>query len=77
MIIFADKNSKTVIMKDRLEDTPPPSPGIGSGQDDDDELFEDQIEEEVDILDGEAEVSSFDFKSRKNVCSYSGGHGRC
>lgn len=48
-------------MKDRLEDTPPPSPGLGPG-DGDDELFEDQIEEEVDILDGEAEVSGRKLK---------------
>ena len=48
-------------MKDRLEDTPPPSPGLEPG-DGDDELFEDQIEEEVDILDGEAEVSGLNFE---------------
>ena len=48
-------------MKEKAEDTPPPSPGIGSGPGDDDELFEDQIEEEVDVLDGEAEVSELLF----------------
>ena len=59
MIIFADK---TVIMRDKVEDTPPPSPGVGSG--DDDEMFEDEIEEEVDVLDGEAEV--FDLNCTLN-----------
>ena len=43
-------------MRDKAEDTPPPSPGVGSGSGDDDEMFADEIEEEVDVLDGEAEV---------------------
>ena len=45
-------------MIDKSEDTPPPSPGVGggSGPADDDELFEDEVDEEIDVLDGEAEV---------------------
>ena len=43
-------------MRNKAEDTPPPSPGVGSGPGDDDEMFEDEIEEEVDVLDGEAEA---------------------
>lgn len=46
-------------MRRKAENTPPPSPGIGSGaEDDDDELFEDQIQEEIDVLEGETEVSN-------------------
>ena len=45
-------------MIDKSEDTPPPSPGVGdgTGPGDDDELFEDEVDEEIDVLDGEAEV---------------------
>ena len=44
-------------MIDKSEDTPPPSPGVGGGgQGDDDELFEDEVDEEIEVIDGEAEV---------------------
>ena len=39
-----------------LENTPPPSPG-GEGLDEDDQIYEDEIAEEIDIGDGTLEVS--------------------
>ena len=53
-------------MKDKAEDTPPPSPGVGSGSGDDDEMFADEIEEEVDVLDGEAEVFDLNCSNSSN-----------
>ena len=40
------------------ENTPPPSPGVG-GLDDDDQIYEDEIEEEIDIGEGTLEVNIF------------------
>ena len=45
-------------MKTRAEDTPPPSPSIGSHHEDD-ELYEDEVAEEVDLVEGEADVRHF------------------
>ena len=45
-------------MKARAEDTPPPSPSIGSHHEDD-ELYEDEVAEEVDLVEGEADVRHF------------------
>ena len=42
------------------EDTPPSSPGIPV-TDDGDELFEDDIAEEIDIVEGEAQVKHPSF----------------
>ena len=42
-------------MRSKQEDTPPPSPGVGE----DDELYEDEIAEEIDVIEGEAEVQYF------------------
>ena len=41
-------------MRSKQEDTPPPSPGVGE----DDELYEDEIAEEIDVIEGEAEVGT-------------------
>ena len=43
-------------MKARAEDTPPPSPSIGSHHEDD-ELYEDEVAEEIGLIEGEADVS--------------------
>ena len=43
-------------MRERIEDTPPPSPGFGNNDDDGDEMFEDEIAEEIDVIEGEAEA---------------------
>ena len=39
-----------------LENTPPPSPGVGV-LDEDDQIYEDEIAEEIDIGEGTLEVS--------------------
>ena len=41
-----------------LENTPPPSPGV-EGLDEDDQIYEDEIEEEIDIGEGTLEVNIF------------------
>ena len=45
-------------MKARADDTPPASPSIGSHHEDD-ELYEDEVAEEVDLVEGEADVRHF------------------
>ena len=44
------------------ENTPPPSPGVG-GLDDDDQIYEDEIEEEIDIGEGTLEVNIFHLEA--------------
>ena len=44
-------------MRSRAEDTPPPSPSIETNQEED-EMYEDEVAEEIDVLEGEADVSS-------------------
>ena len=57
-------------MIDKSEDTPPPSPGVGGGgQGDDDELFEDEVDEEIEVIDGEAEVRDTSEISQRNILS--------
>ena len=43
-------------MRSKVEDTPPASPSIG-GMEDDDELYEDEVAEEIGLIEGEADVS--------------------
>ena len=43
-------------MRSGAEDTPPASPSIGGSQEDD-ELYEDEVAEEIDLVEGEADVS--------------------
>ena len=43
-----------------LENTPPASPGVG-GLDDDDQIYDDEIAEEIDVGDGVMEV-------RRQIC---------
>ena len=50
-------------MKEKIEDTPPPSPGFGDNDDEDDEMFEDEVAEEIDVIDGEAEAGDRLFTS--------------
>ena len=40
-----------------LENTPPPSPGVG-GLEEDDQIYEDEIAEEIDVGEGIMEVGS-------------------
>ena len=41
-----------------LENTPPPSPGVGDLNEEDDQIYDDEIAEEIDIGEGTLEVSS-------------------
>ena len=51
-------------MKERIEDTPPPSPGFGGNEDD--EMFEDEVDEEIDVIEGEAEAGDHPFDLSPN-----------
>ena len=50
-----------------LENTPPPSPGVG-GLDEDDQIYEDEIAEEIDIGEGTLEVSLCDVETTYPFC---------
>ena len=54
-------------MKERIEDTPPPSPGFGDNEDD--EMFEDEVDEEIDVIEGEAEAGDHPFDLSPNPWS--------
>ena len=41
-------------MRSKAEDTPPASPGFGVNDDEGDEMFEDEVAEEIELVEGEA-----------------------
>jgi len=53
-LIHFYKRSHDEVMRSGAEDTPPASPSIGDSQEED-ELYEDEVAEEIDLVEGEAD----------------------